>query len=291
MDKNTEQSKQQQQQKPQSAAEIKKLLKGVVSSGYTPIYVNSLKEEVGFKEVTVSQQKTLSKIMAVNENRKDIIYDAQCAIINETALMDGFNIYDYTELDRIKILIALYQNNMFNNEVSFTCKNCGTENKYKLDFNTVIKKLDDLVVDPIDFKYKNKNLEYQFKVQYPPVKLVSMFHKQYNAKHKANSKSEVKVNDAMSNMEYVNLFIRSFDIIDESGNTCFSIDFKGYGPADIEDILQDLPQDVLYSENGVLQFVSNELLKKLNSSFEKHVCMSCQTVQEEENTNQVESFL
>jgi len=130
---------------------------------------------------------------------------------------------------------------MFNNEVSFTCKNCGTENKYKLDFNTVIKKLDDLVVDPIDFKYKNKNLEYQFKVQYPPVKLVSMFHKQYNAKHKANSKSEVKVNDAMSNMEYVNLFIRSFDIIDESGNTCFSIDFKGYGPADIEDILQDLP--------------------------------------------------
>ena len=291
MDNNTEQSKQQQQQKPQSAAEIKKLLKGVVSSGYTPIYVNSLKEEVGFKEVTVSQQKTLSKIMAVNENRKDIIYDAQCAIINETALMDGFNIYDYTELDRIKILIALYQNNMFNNEVSFTCKNCGTENKYKLDFNTVIKKLDDLVVDPIDFKYKNKNLEYQFKVQYPPVKLVSMFHKQYNAKHKANSRSEVKVNDAMSNMEYVNLFIRSFDIIDESGNTCFSIDFKGYGPADIEDILQDLPQDVLYSENGVLQFVSNELLKKLNNSFEKHVCMNCQTVQEEENTNQVESFL
>ena len=38
----------------QSASEIKKLLKDVVSSGYTPIYVNSLEKEVGFKEVTVS---------------------------------------------------------------------------------------------------------------------------------------------------------------------------------------------------------------------------------------------
>lgn len=66
--------------------------------------------------------------MVGNEQRKDIIYDAQCAIINSVALREGFDVYELTEFDRLKILIALYQANMFSNDVKFTCKNCGTEN-------------------------------------------------------------------------------------------------------------------------------------------------------------------
>ena len=274
----------------QSASEIKKLLKDVVSSGYTPIYVNSLEKEVGFKEVTVSQQKTLSRVMIGNENRKDIIYDAQCAIINETALEDNFDIYNYTELDRLKILLALYQANMFNNDVQFTCKECGCENKYKLNFNSVLNKLDKLSIDPIDFKYQKKNLTYVFTVKYPAVSLVSSFHKNYFAKHKNNSKRDVKINDTMSNMEYVNLFISNISISDENGKTLLNIPMKGYRPEDIEGILQDLPQDTLYGDNGVLQFISKEFLQKLNDSFEKHICKACGTIQEEENSNQVESF-
>jgi len=46
------------------------------------VYINSLKREVGFREVTVLEQKQLSRIMIDNEQRKDIVYDAQCALIN-----------------------------------------------------------------------------------------------------------------------------------------------------------------------------------------------------------------
>lgn len=50
------------------------------------VYINSLKREVNFREVSVNEQKTLSKTMVGNEQRKDIVYDSQCALINRLCL-------------------------------------------------------------------------------------------------------------------------------------------------------------------------------------------------------------
>lgn len=74
------------------------------------IYINSLKRDVGFREITVLEQKTLSRIMIDNESkgRKDVVYDAQCAIINKACLEPDFDIYKLSEFDRLKLLIALY---------------------------------------------------------------------------------------------------------------------------------------------------------------------------------------
>ncbi len=124
--------------------------------------MNSLGKEVAFKEVTVTQQKSLSRIVIGNEQRKDIIYDAQCATINNAALAEGFDVYQLTEFDRLKILIALYQANMFSNDVSFTCKECGAENKYKLDFDNVLAKLDEVGLAPKTFVHENKNFKFTF---------------------------------------------------------------------------------------------------------------------------------
>lgn len=275
----------------ETAKEIKKNFKELFATGYTPVYINSLEKEVGFKEITVQQQKTLSRTMIGNENRKDIIYDAQCALINEAALMDGFDIYKYTELERLKLLIALYQANMFNNDVQFTCKQCGKDNKYKLNFDNVLMKLDKLDIVPKTFHYEKPAMNFDFTVEYPNVKLVSSFHKQYFAKHKNMTKKDVEVNDTMSNMEYINLFISGLRVSDKNGNVLKEASFKGFKPEDIEEILQCLPQDVLYTENGVLQYVTIEFLQKLNESFDKHQCIYCETIQEDERSNQAESFL
>ena len=86
--------------------------------------------------------------MIGNDQRKDIVYDAQCAIINTSALDDEFDIYKLTEFDRLKILLALYQANMFSNDVKFTCRNCGAENQYKLNFDNVLAKLDKIGLAP-----------------------------------------------------------------------------------------------------------------------------------------------
>jgi len=57
------------------------------------MYVNSLGREVGFREITVAEQKKLARIMIDNENRRDIVYDAQCAILKSICLEDGIDIY------------------------------------------------------------------------------------------------------------------------------------------------------------------------------------------------------
>ena len=76
-----------------SKDELLKALDEDFATSVSKVYVNSLKQEVGFKEISVKDQKTMSRIMIANEQRQDVIYDAQCGIINKTALLDGFDIY------------------------------------------------------------------------------------------------------------------------------------------------------------------------------------------------------
>ena len=276
---------------PASTDELLKLIESDFASGATYVYVNSLGCEVAFKEITVTQQKTLSRIMVGNEQRKDIIYDAQCAIINSVALREGFDVYELTEFDRLKILIALYQANMFSNDVKFTCKNCGTENQYKLNFDNVLHRLDEIGLEPKTFVHESKNFTYEFTVQYPKVRRISSFYKSYCASHKPQSKKDAQVNDSMSNMEYVNLFISKLKLTIKATGVERVIDFSQYKASDVEDILSKFPQDALYTDDGVLNFIVNEYLKKINDSFDKHECYQCGTVQEDEDTNQVEGFL
>ena len=271
--------------------ELLKVLQDDFASGVTKVYVNSLGKEVAFKEVTVTQQKSLSRIMVGNEQRKDIVYDAQCATINNAALAEGFDVYKLTEFDRLKILIALYQANMFSNDVKFTCKQCGAENQYKLDFDGVLVKLDEIGLEPKVFEHDSKNYHFKFTLQYPLVRRISSFYKAYYLKHKVQSKRDVKVNENLSNMEYINLFISKIDMHVKATGASRTIDMSNYKSSDVEDLLAQFPQDALYTDDGVLNFIANEYLKKINDSFDKHQCYACGTIQEEEGSDQAEGFL
>jgi len=91
-----------------SKSELVKALEQDFATTVNKAYINSLKKEVSLREVKVSEQKTLSRIMINNEMRKDIIYDAQCALINSVVLDEDFDIYNYSEFDKIKLLMVIY---------------------------------------------------------------------------------------------------------------------------------------------------------------------------------------
>lgn len=76
------------------------------------VYINSIGHEVCFREISVAEQKQLARVMIDNEDRKDIVYDAQCATLKSICLDEDFDIYDVTEFDKIKLLLLLYQRNM-----------------------------------------------------------------------------------------------------------------------------------------------------------------------------------
>lgn len=123
------------------------------------------------------------------------------------------------------------------------------------------------------------------------MKRISSFYKAYYLRHKASSKRDAKVNDNISNMEYVNLFISKVDLLVKATGAARTIDMSDYKASDVEDILAQFPQDALYTDDGVLSFIATQYLKKINDSFDKHQCFNCGTVQEEEGTDQAEGFL
>lgn len=155
----------------------------------------------------------------------------------------------------------------------------------------MLGKLDEIGLQPKEFVHENKNFSFKFILAYPLVKKISSFYKSYYLKHKVGSKRDIKVNDNLSNMEYVNLFISKIDLEVKATGIRRSIDMSKYKASDVEDILAQFPQDALYTDDGVLNFIANEYLKKINDSFDKHQCFACGTVQEEEGSDQAEGFL
>ncbi len=273
----------------QSKNELLEALNKDFATSTTQVYINSLDKEYAFSEISAKDQKSLTRIMANNEHRKDIIYDAQCALINKAALDKTFDVYRLKEFDRIKLLITLYQENMFQNEVKFTCEECGTDNKYKVDFTNAITRLDEYKLEVKEFDYESRNFKYHFVLEYPSVATVSAFHKSYYSKvGNRITKGNAKAQDAMNNLEYINLFIKSvkFENI-HTGATRF-IDFTNYKVSDIDEIISAFPQDVLYNETGILKFIVNEYITPLNDSFDKHTCVNCGAVHEKGNNT--ESF-
>ena len=50
------------------------------------------------------------------------------------------------------------------------------------------------------------------------------------------------------------------------------------------------PQDVLYTDGGVLKYIVKQYIQPLNDCFEKHECLKCGAIYEKEGTDQVANF-
>lgn len=255
------------------------------------IYINSLQKEVSFREITVKEQKTLTRIMAANEKRKDIIFDAQCALIQQLCLDPTFDIYKVSEFDRLKLLIAVYQTNMFSNDIKFTCPECGTENTYKIDFEKTINRLNEFDLTPKTYEYENKTHKYSAVIVYPTVRLVSEFHKMFAMQNRAKSRRDARMNDTMENVDYINLFIDSMDVLDKSKNTLMKINLRQFPLSQLEEIFSVFSQDLLYSDGGLIKYIVDNYIKTFNDSFDKHECFSCGTIHENGNEDNINNFL
>ena len=271
-----------------SKNEIVNALRGKFGTSVNKVFINSIGEEVGFREITVAEQKTLSRIMMDNENRRDIVYDAQCAVINKVCLNEKFDIYEMTEFDKIKLQLALYQSNVAKNDVTFTCEECGTENTYKMDFGKTISKLDDFDLKEKVFKFSDRLADYEFKIEYPSVRRVSVFYKSAMRKH-----GKVKIDNSTAtqiNMDYINLFISGIKFTMKENKEVTDINLKLMDPAVVSEIIEEFPQDVIYSDNGVLAYISEHMIASINNAFEEHKCLQCGHVQKNANVSDVQTF-
>lgn len=258
------------------------------------VHVNSLGMDLKFKEVSVTEQKSLSKIMIENENRKDIVYDTQCALINKLCLdkipyeytdsesgekktgYRDFDIYELTEFDRIRILMEIYQNNYFHNDIEYTCKECGQKNTYKLEFSKIINKFNEFDLKDKTYYLEDSDHKYAFVLNYPSVRNVSSFYKNYMKQYKGISQKQREILDNLGNIEYINLFIKSIELTNKNTGKKQVADLTIMTYSDIEQLISMFPQNIVFSdEQGVLKHIATEFIEKINNVFAYEKCAFC----------------
>lgn len=312
----------------QNPSSILNVFKNKFATKVNAVYVNSLKREVNFREVSVTEQKSLSKTMIENENRRDIVYDTQCALINRLCLENdekrireeakaaariamptaaeaegidmtsskganfavkftndfvqkyisehSFDVYSLTEFDRIRILMEIYQNNYFKDEITYKCKECGCENKYPLDFSKIIDRFNEFDLADQTYTIEDKQYVYNFVLNYPTVRNVSQFYKMYVKKYKGASAKEKDVLDNLENVDYINLYIKQIELIDKENQTKDVADLSLMSYSDIEKLIEMFPQNIVFSEDtGVLRYIAKNFIEKINSVFKYEKCAQC----------------
>lgn len=276
--------------KPFNKTEFIEALSQGFATTVKKVYINSLQKEVGFREIKVKEQKTLSRIMVDNEQRKDIIYDTQCALIAQVCLDKDLDIYSLTEFDKTKLLMALYQSNMYKTEIKFTCKQCHTDNVYRMNFANVVRKLDSFDTSDKTFDFENENWKFTFKLGYPLVRRVSEFYKSYAKQYRMTAPQQLESLNNSINMDYMNNFVKEVKIVNKADGSEQNIVMAQFTPDEVNQIFASFPQDVLYIDNGVLNFIATEFIVKPNECFDKHKCAQCGTIYEEAVDKDTGSF-
>ena len=244
------------------------------STNATSIFVNCLKTDITFRDITVKEQKTMTKIIIDNPNREDIEYESTLAMIQSLCLTPDFEVLDLTEFDRLKILLALYKQNFFNDKIDYICKECKQAGQYTLDFNTIEKSLDGVNIADNTYVIENNTHNFTFVVGYPNVKNVRAFFKQL-----FKDKNDKNVVNKISSIDYIDLFIKDVNIAskDISVKNDINIPLKDYMINDIEEILSKLPQGILMSRSGtsLMDKITKDYLSSINTIFSNGKCGNC----------------
>ena len=65
--------------------------------------------------------------------------------------------------------MEIYSSNYIQNDLTFKCPECGAENSYKLDFDSVVKKLNEFTLEDQTYSMEDKIRIYNFTLNYPTV--------------------------------------------------------------------------------------------------------------------------
>ena len=156
---------------------LQNLLKNSSAAGYYDIYFPTLGKTFQFKQLTVGQQRTISKNSS-NFKEKAEQTKLRMALLKELCLDSTFNPEKITWPEFINALIEVRENN-FIDPIVFNIKCTNTENckgtsfEYTLDLNKVSTEFKEKVIDKLSSKFYEFTMgdnKIQFELNYPDLK-------------------------------------------------------------------------------------------------------------------------
>jgi hypothetical protein len=237
---------------------IQKALQEKYSTNVTSILIPSRKKTYDFRSINVGEQKTITKIMLDADGDQYIIYQAFIGLIQATCLSDDLNIKTITELDRIKILVELYNGNFFNSDITIKCKSCEVVNDVKIDYSKIVKNLEEVDIDP---KFETVD-GVKFKIEFPTVVRMGKYYKTLTGK---------KV--VMSDM--YDIYDQFISVIEFGEDT---VDLNKLDVNDVKELLSIFPQEILYGDGGIVELISTNMFNVLENLTDEYSCSNCKEV-------------
>lgn len=242
------------------------------ASSLTYVYINSLQREVPFREITVLEQKTISKLLIANEDRQDIMYNAQVALLQKICKDETVIIENLTEFDRIKIMLEIYQNNFFKSNTDAQCPNCNETINVTLDFQTVVDNLNKINLSDIILTDEIQTHNIKYILNFPSVKRIQDYRS-----YIYESSYDTKNIELTYNIDMVDLFIKKLILTNKLTNDVIELNAEDYSYAEYTKYLEILPQSVIYNSENLLTTIKNEIFDKIQECFPKILCHNCNT--------------
>jgi hypothetical protein len=234
---------------------IQKALQEKYSTNISSILIPSRKRTYDFRSINVGEQKTLTKIMLDADGDQYVIYQAFLGLIQATCLDDDLDIKTLTELDRIKILIELYNGNFFDSDIDVKCQSCEATSNIKIDYASIIKKL-----ESIDLTPKNETIDgVKFTIAYPNVVRMGKYYKTLSGKK-----------TSMSDM--YDIYDQFISVIEFNGEV---VKLDELDVRDVGELLCIFPQEILYGDDGIVDSISTKMFNVLDNLTEEYKCSSC----------------
>ncbi len=176
------------------------LLQNSFSTSTQSIYVPTLGKTLTFRESTVKEQKTLSKVVASNPDRQSVIYASTLAMAGNLCV-DELDINSMTEFDRMKILAFLFSMNFFSKRLTMTCPKCKKPFAYTVMHGDILKGLDAIDTEDVVFKAENRIGSIEVSLNFPSCRRYLDFLETMDSasdRKKTTATSNVKAYDAMN---------------------------------------------------------------------------------------------
>lgn len=255
------------------------LFKNEFSTTVIPVFIKSINKVVEFREISVSEQKALTKTQIENQLKPATIYRAFNSLIEATLLSKKIDTQDFTEADRYAILFNLYQTAFLDKPHDFTCEHCNNTFTTSIDASVINENFADLNTSDRVYTLKDKSRQYIFTCNYPTLRRVTgmldVFQRKYMSAGKENVNTDVMA--MMESVDYINTFIKSLTVerLDKS-KEAITANFEEMTPDAVLNTLAIMPQHIMLAEKkGITAKILDEFITPINTVFAKQQCPVC----------------
>lgn len=256
------------------------LFKQEFSSTVIPVFIKSINKVVEFREISVSEQKSLTKTQIENQNRPATIYRAFNSLIESLLLTKHIDVQQFTEADRYNILFNLYQTAFLDKPQEFTCNHCKAKFSMSVDAAAINQNFADLNTTDRVYTLQDASRYYTFTCNYPTLRrltaMLDVFQRKYMSTP-ADSNVSTDVIAMMESVDYVNAFIKTLTIERINKATpAITAQFENMNAEDVINTLSILPQHIMLAEKtGITDTLLTDFITPINSVFAKHTCPNC----------------